>query len=62
MATWIPHFIGGESFEGRGGRTAPVYNPATGEQTGEVPLASARDTAAFFRLPEMTALLEAPRG
>ena len=46
MATWIPHFIGGESFEGRGGRTAPVYNPATGEQTGEVPLASARDVDA----------------
>jgi malonate-semialdehyde dehydrogenase (acetylating) / methylmalonate-semialdehyde dehydrogenase len=33
----------GSSVEGAEARTAPVYNPATGEQTGEVVLASATD-------------------
>ncbi len=38
----IGHFIGGSAVAGAaGGRTAPVYNPATGEQTGAVALASA---------------------
>ncbi|MBM3673274.1 MAG: CoA-acylating methylmalonate-semialdehyde dehydrogenase [Actinobacteria bacterium] len=34
----IAHWINGAPVEGSGG-TAPVYNPATGEQTAEVPLA-----------------------
>ncbi|WP_160000093.1 CoA-acylating methylmalonate-semialdehyde dehydrogenase [Roseomonas sp. 18066] len=46
MASWIPHFIDGTTFEGRGGRSAPVYNPATGAQSGEVALASAGDVDA----------------
>ncbi|ONG58030.1 methylmalonate-semialdehyde dehydrogenase (acylating) [Pseudoroseomonas deserti] len=46
MASWIPHFIDGATFEGRGGRTAPVFNPATGAQSGEVPLASVADVDA----------------
>ena len=37
----ISHVIGGKSVEVRGGRTAPVFNPATGAQTAEVQLASA---------------------
>ena len=32
----IGHWIGGELVRGDSGRTGPVYNPSTGEQTGEV--------------------------
>ena len=37
----IPHWIGGQRVDGGPGRTAPVYNPATGRQTGELPLGDA---------------------
>lgn len=40
MPTEIQHFINGRFVPGRSGRTAPVFNPATGEQSGTVPLAS----------------------
>lgn len=36
----IGHFLNGARVAGRSGRTAPVFNPATGEQTGAVALAS----------------------
>jgi malonate-semialdehyde dehydrogenase (acetylating) / methylmalonate-semialdehyde dehydrogenase len=36
----IHHWIGGREDVGTSGRTGPVYNPATGEQTGEVDFAS----------------------
>ena len=36
----IPHLVGGEARPGASGRTAPVFNPATGRRTGELPLAS----------------------
>ncbi len=39
----IGHWIGGESVQGASGRTGPVYNPATGEQTGEVTFASVEE-------------------
>ena len=39
MAKTIPFFIGGHEVAGKG-RTAPVFNPATGEQTASVSLAS----------------------
>ncbi|QRY41375.1 CoA-acylating methylmalonate-semialdehyde dehydrogenase [Microbacterium hominis] len=38
--TAIPHVVGGARVTGDG-RTGPVFNPATGRQTGEVALASA---------------------
>ena len=38
--TRIPHWIDGRESAGTSGRTAPVFNPATGTQTGEVDLAS----------------------
>jgi malonate-semialdehyde dehydrogenase (acetylating)/methylmalonate-semialdehyde dehydrogenase len=38
--TRIAHWIGGQRVEGTSGRSGPVYNPATGEQTGEVDFAS----------------------
>jgi malonate-semialdehyde dehydrogenase (acetylating)/methylmalonate-semialdehyde dehydrogenase len=41
MNTQIPHHIGGSQIAGQSGRTAAVYNPATGEQTASVSLANA---------------------
>ena len=38
----IDHWIDGKRFAGTSGRTGPVYNPATGEQTKEVAFASRR--------------------
>ncbi len=43
MSTRIPHWIDGQRTPGTSGRTSPVFNPATGEQTGEVELAGADD-------------------
>ncbi|MBA3366592.1 MAG: CoA-acylating methylmalonate-semialdehyde dehydrogenase [Actinobacteria bacterium] len=36
----ISHWVAGKILPGESGRTGPVYNPATGEQTGEVDFAS----------------------
>ncbi|MDE1149840.1 MAG: CoA-acylating methylmalonate-semialdehyde dehydrogenase [Azospirillaceae bacterium] len=36
----IPHHINGRQVPGRSGRTAPVFNPATGEESARVDLAS----------------------
>jgi malonate-semialdehyde dehydrogenase (acetylating)/methylmalonate-semialdehyde dehydrogenase len=38
--TRISHWIGGRSVAGESGRSSPVYNPATGKQTGAVDLAT----------------------
>jgi malonate-semialdehyde dehydrogenase (acetylating)/methylmalonate-semialdehyde dehydrogenase len=46
MPTEIQHFIGGRLVPGRSGRTAPVFNPATGEAIASVPLASAEEVDA----------------
>src|SRR5205814_8216034 len=39
----ISHWIGGQIVAGESGRTGPVYNPATGRQSGEVDLATAEE-------------------
>jgi malonate-semialdehyde dehydrogenase (acetylating)/methylmalonate-semialdehyde dehydrogenase len=39
----LSHWIGGRLVPGESGRSGPVYNPATGEQTGEVDFASAEE-------------------
>jgi len=39
----IGHWIGGQETPGTSGRTSPAYNPAIGEQTGTVDLASAAE-------------------
>ena len=39
----IEHFVGGKSYSGDSKRTGKVFNPATGEQSAEVKLASTRD-------------------
>src|SRR5215204_2160957 len=41
--TRISHWIGGRSVPGQSGRSGPVFNPATGEQTGEVDFASVEE-------------------
>jgi len=46
MATQITHHVGGKAFTGASTRTAPVFNPATGEQTGTLTLASTADVNA----------------
>ena len=40
----IEHFVGGKLFSGDSSRTGKVFNPATGEQSSEVKLASTKDT------------------
>ncbi|MEM9565779.1 MAG: CoA-acylating methylmalonate-semialdehyde dehydrogenase [Actinomycetota bacterium] len=42
----IHHLIDGAEVAGTSGRTSPVYNPATGEQTGELALASVAEVDA----------------
>ncbi|HXL61321.1 MAG TPA: aldehyde dehydrogenase family protein, partial [Mycobacterium sp.] len=42
----ISHWIGGQVVAGTSGKHGPVYNPATGEQTGTVDLASAAEVDA----------------
>ncbi|MFG1204100.1 CoA-acylating methylmalonate-semialdehyde dehydrogenase [Xanthobacter aminoxidans] len=56
MPTQISHFIGGKLVAGTSGRTAPVFNPATGAQTGEVPLASAAEVRAAVEIANKAAL------
>ena len=46
MPNDIQHFVGGQKVAGRSGRHAAVYNPATGEQSGSVALASTDEVAA----------------
>ena len=46
MVARIPHWIDGQEHKGTSGRTGPVYNPATGEQTGAVDLAGPDDVNA----------------
>jgi malonate-semialdehyde dehydrogenase (acetylating)/methylmalonate-semialdehyde dehydrogenase len=44
--TRIAHWIDGQRAEGTSGRSGPVYNPATGTQTGEVDFAGVDDVDA----------------
>ncbi|MCP4327815.1 MAG: CoA-acylating methylmalonate-semialdehyde dehydrogenase [Alphaproteobacteria bacterium] len=43
MVSEIQHYINGERVAGTSGRTSPVFNPATGEQIAEAPLANAAE-------------------
>jgi malonate-semialdehyde dehydrogenase (acetylating)/methylmalonate-semialdehyde dehydrogenase len=47
--TRISHWIGGRSVAGTSGRSGPVYNPATGRQTGEVDFATVEEVDAAVR-------------
>jgi hypothetical protein len=45
VVTQVKHYINGKQVSGRNGRTSSVFNPATGEKTGLVPIANAADVA-----------------
>ncbi len=45
MVETLHHYIGGKAVAGNSGRFGDVFNPATGEQSARVPLASTDDTA-----------------
>ncbi len=45
----IHHWIGGKSVPGTSGRSGPVWNPATGEQSGAVDFASVEEIDAAVR-------------
>jgi malonate-semialdehyde dehydrogenase (acetylating)/methylmalonate-semialdehyde dehydrogenase len=46
MTQRISHWIDGRKTPGTSGRTGPVYNPATGQRSADVELASAREVGA----------------
>ncbi|BBK36565.1 methylmalonate-semialdehyde dehydrogenase (acylating) [Allostella sp. ATCC 35155] len=46
MTTTLTHWISGKPAEGQSGRFGDVFNPATGEITGRVPLATAAEVDA----------------
>ena len=48
MSKTISHWIDNKTYPGNSGSTAPVTNPATGEVTGEVALASVEDARAVI--------------
>lgn len=48
----IHHFLNGRIVPGQSGRTAPVYDPSTGEQSAEVALASADETREAVRIAD----------
>jgi malonate-semialdehyde dehydrogenase (acetylating) / methylmalonate-semialdehyde dehydrogenase len=55
MPTQIEHWVAGQSTPGRSGRTSPVYNPATGEQTGAVSLAGSGEVDAAVAVAKAAA-------
>ncbi len=62
----INHWISGAAYAGRSGRTGPVFNPAAGEQSGAVDLATVEEVdlavqAARRALPDWRALSLARR-
>ena len=66
MSETLHHFIGGEKVAGASGRFGHVFNPATGEVTKRVPLASADEVrgaiaAAAAALPDWAATPPARR-
>ena len=46
VITRIPHWIAGRRVEGGSGRSGPVFNPATGRQTGAVDFATTEEVDA----------------
>lgn len=48
----VHHLINGQMVPGTSGRTKPIFNPATGEQTGEVDLASVSEVDTAVRVAQ----------
>jgi malonate-semialdehyde dehydrogenase (acetylating) / methylmalonate-semialdehyde dehydrogenase len=55
MTNLISHWVDGRSTGGTSGRTSPVFNPATGQQTAEVDLAGAADVEAAIASASLAA-------
>src|SRR5881409_1974009 len=52
--TRISHWIGGKLVDGTSGRSGPVYNPATGRQTGAVDFASVEEVDQVVQTAKQT--------
>ena len=50
MPNELNHYVGGKRVKGKSGRFGDVFNPATGEVTGRVPLASADEVRAVVKV------------
>lgn len=48
----LPHYLNGQLSSGQSQRTSPVYNPATGEQSAQVALATADETREAVRIAD----------
>ncbi|MEA2117751.1 CoA-acylating methylmalonate-semialdehyde dehydrogenase [Halovibrio sp. HP20-50] len=48
----LSHYLNGQLFAGQSQRTSPVYNPATGEQSAQVALATADETREAVRIAD----------
>lgn len=48
----LSHYFNGQLFTGQSQRTSPVYNPATGEQSAQVALATADETREAVRIAD----------
>ena len=48
----LSHYLNGQHIAGQSQRTSPVYNPATGEQSAQVALASAGETRDAVRIAD----------
>lgn len=48
----LSHYLNGQFSAGQSQRTSPVYNPATGEQSAQVSLASASETREAVRIAD----------
>jgi malonate-semialdehyde dehydrogenase (acetylating)/methylmalonate-semialdehyde dehydrogenase len=46
----LSHWIGGKPVTGESGRSGPVFNPATGEQSHEVDFASVEEVDAAIEV------------
>ena len=46
--TDLSHYVGGQRRDGRSGRFADVFNPATGAAEKRVPLATGAEVGAFI--------------
>lgn len=48
----LSHYLNGQLFAGQSQRTSPVYNPATGEQSAQVALATVDETREAVRIAD----------
>ncbi|MEJ2027154.1 MAG: hypothetical protein P8X52_06815 [Limibacillus sp.] len=49
MTKTVEHFIDGKAVAGQSGRSSPVFDPSTGEESARVSLASAAEVDAAVK-------------